>query len=113
MREGGGEFEPRYRSGRSRGKEQDVSKGAEVQWGELRPLLRQINDRLDHMEAFLVASAQRNGPAYTLFDPGGAPASSAEVVELARAGKTIEAIKAYRQQTGLGLDDAKTVVLGI
>ena len=65
------------------------------------------------MEAFLVASVQRNGPAYTLFDPGGAPASSAEVVELARAGKTIEAIKAYRQQTGFGLDDAKTVVLGI
>jgi hypothetical protein len=74
-----------------------MSNGAEVQWGELRPLLRQINDALDHMEAFLVASAQRNGPAYTLFDPGGAPAPSAEVVELARAGKTIEAIKAYRQ----------------
>jgi ribosomal protein L7/L12 len=85
--------------------------GGDVRWDELKPVLRLINDRLDHMEAFLVASAARNGPPYTL--SGAAPPPAAEVVELARAGRTLEAIKAYRQQTGLDLEQARTVVLGI
>jgi len=40
-------------------------------------------------------------------DPGDFPP---EVVELALAGKKIQAIKVLRDRTGLGLADAKTVV---
>jgi hypothetical protein len=40
---------------------------ADVRWDELKPVLRLINERLDHIEEFLVRSAARNGPAYSLF----------------------------------------------
>jgi large subunit ribosomal protein L7/L12 len=43
-----------------------------------------------------------DAPAGTTFPP--------EVVELALAGKKIEAIKVLRDRTGLGLAEAKTVV---
>jgi ribosomal protein L7/L12 len=88
-----------------------MSGGSDVQWESLKPVLRLINDRLDHMEQFLVASAQRNGPAYSPF--AGFQPPGADVIELARSGKTLEAIKAYREQTGAGLEDARTAVLAI
>jgi ribosomal protein L7/L12 len=87
--------------------------GADVRWDELKPVLRLINERLDHIEEFLVRSAARNGPAYTLFGPVDTAAPGPDVVELARAGKTIDAIRRYREQTGVGLEQARTVVLGI
>jgi len=36
-----------------------------------------------------------------------------EVVELARAGNTLEAIKQYRALTGAGLDEARDVVAAL
>jgi hypothetical protein len=36
-----------------------------------------------------------------------------EIVDLARRGKKIEAIKAYRELTGVGLAEAKDVIDGI
>ena len=43
-------------------------------------------------------------------DPHAPPPSPAEVQRLITAGKTIEAVKAYRLITGLGLYDAKQAV---
>ena len=42
-----------------------------------------------------------------------AQGSPGEVVELVRAGKTLEAIKRYRELTGAGSDEAREVVTGI
>ena len=39
-----------------------------------------------------------------------APSPTPEIIELVRAGKKIQAIKAYRELTGLGLADAKAVI---
>ena len=36
-----------------------------------------------------------------------------DVVELAQAGKTLEAVKRYREVTGAGSEDAMTVVQGL
>lgn len=35
------------------------------------------------------------------------------MVELAKAGKTLEAIRRYREVTGAGSDEAREVVMGI
>jgi ribosomal protein L7/L12 len=43
-------------------------------------------------------------------DPGPTTTASARVVELARSGNKIEAIKQYRQETGADLGTAKGVV---
>jgi len=38
---------------------------------------------------------------------------SAEVLDLVRSGRPIQAIKLYRQQTGVGLEQAKDVIDGL
>ena len=43
-------------------------------------------------------------------DPGPTTTASMAVVELVRQGKKLEAIKQYRQDTGVGLAEAKLVV---
>jgi len=42
--------------------------------------------------------------------PDGMPGVSAEVLDLVRQGKPINAIKVYREQTGVGLKEAKDVI---
>jgi ribosomal protein L7/L12 len=37
----------------------------------------------------------------------------ADVAELARAGKSLDAIKRYRELTGASMDEAKAVIAGI
>jgi|CXWL01.1.fsa_nt_gi ribosomal protein L7/L12 len=55
---------------------------------------------------FVIASRLRGGPA-----PGSAaPASPEEVKRLIDAGEFVEALKQYRQLTGLGLYEAKQAV---
>lgn len=54
-----------------------------------------------------------NAPATS---PGGVSAAagvSAEVLELVRQSQPIHAIKLYRQQTGVGLKEAKDVIDGL
>jgi hypothetical protein len=84
-----------------------MSGSGEVRWEELKPVLRLINDRMDHIERWLVKDG------YKPFSPGGLPAPSADVVELARAGKTLEAIKLYRVESNADLHEARTIILAL
>jgi len=64
--------------------------------------------RLDHIEQYLVRVGQKNGPQYKP-TPGFVPAAP-DVVELARAGKTDDAISRYQELTGADVDRATAVV---
>lgn len=78
---------------------------------EVRAAFQQLNDRLDHIEKYLVESGNRNGPHYTP-TTGFGPAPE-EVVELARAGKRKDAIIRYRALTGADFDAAAAAVDGL
>ncbi len=68
-----------------------------------------INDRLRAIEAQLQVLSEQAGVPYS--SPGeGVPG---DVVELATQGKTLEAVKRYREITGAGSDEAREVVAGI
>jgi len=95
--------------------------------------LAHVNERLDRLESALaslqgqmaalttgaVAAQVPNALAGT--DPGGVPygdnvaggAWLAEVRRLKESGKLINAIKLYREQTGVGLKEAKDAVEGM
>jgi predicted negative regulator of RcsB-dependent stress response len=68
-----------------------------------------INERLREIEAHLVVLSEKAGVDYT------PPADEvpADVAKLAAEGKTLEAMKAYRQATGADADKARDVVLGL
>jgi ribosomal protein L7/L12 len=63
--------------------------------------------RLDHIEKQLQALFPDSYVSFAESDATGIPAT---VVELARAGNLIAAIKEYRRITGAGLADAKKAV---
>ena len=81
-------------------------KDGEVRWDALTPRLQALTERLDYIERHLVDIAQKGGYHYAPFDSGLPP----EVVELARAGKTLEAIKQYRALTDASFDQARDAV---
>ena len=60
--------------------------------------------------AVLMLTRSQGGAGPTLTAPGARPPASDDVVALLRAGNKIEAIKRYRQVTGLGLKDAKDAI---
>lgn len=68
-----------------------------------------INERLRAIEAQLTLLSEKAGVPYTNPSEGVPP----DVVELARAGKTLEAMKRYREITGADADEARKVVAGI
>ena len=68
-----------------------------------------IGERLRAIEAQLALLSEKAGVPYES-PSAGVPG---EVVELVRAGKTLEAIKRYRELTGAGSDEAREVVTGI
>lgn len=68
-----------------------------------------INKRLRRIEEHLVLLSQTAGIDY-------APSWSElpdEVIQLAQAGKQLEAVKRYRELTGANLDQARDVVVGL
>ncbi|MDT4936318.1 MAG: hypothetical protein QOK11_4210 [Pseudonocardiales bacterium] len=69
----------------------------------------QISERFARIETQLALLSAKLGVPY---DPpsAGVPA---EVVELARAGKQLEAVTRYRALTNASLDEARKVVLGL
>ena len=76
---------------------------AAYQAGDLQQIFQRINDRIRAIEEHLVVLSEKAGVAYSL--PGeGLPK---EVIELARAGKTLEAIKLYRELTNADFETAK------
>jgi ribosomal protein L7/L12 len=68
-----------------------------------------IGERLRAIEAQLALLSEKAGVPYES-PSAGVPG---EVVELVRGGKTLEAIKRYRELTGAGSDEAREVVAGI
>jgi ribosomal protein L7/L12 len=85
----------------------------------------EILARLDHIERYLAQLGTPSGVRYTPFaadseafwgpewadgTPSGANGVGADIVAMARSGRMIEAIKMYRQQTGVDLKEAKAAV---
>ncbi len=69
----------------------------------------ETNRRLAGIEAQLALVSEKLGLPYTTPTAVVPP----DVVELARAGKQLEAIKRYRELTGASMDDARSVVVGL
>ena len=100
----------------------------EVRWGDLRPILQDMADRIGRIEQFLAASGmQAPGETFQapVFDSPGQFAAQARgiypsdmpdggvpdnIVMLARSGQLVQAIQQYRQLTGIGLKEAKAIV---
>ena len=72
-------------------------------------MFERVNKRLRAIEDQLVLLSEKAGIAYE------APGANvpAEVVELKRAGKTLDAIRKYRELTGASAEEATAVVSGI
>ncbi len=68
-----------------------------------------VNERLRAIEAQPALLSEKAGIPYE------APGSDVpeEVVELARSGNTLDAIKRYRELTGAGGEEAREVVSGL
>ena len=79
---------------------------AYIRMSDLQPSFQKLNERLDYIEQHLVAMGAAAGYSYAPFDSGMPP----QVAELARAGKTIEALKLYRELTGASFEQAKAAV---
>jgi hypothetical protein len=80
--------------------------GAEVFWSDLQPRLDGLVERLDYIERYLVELGQVAGHRYAPFSTGLPP----DVADLVRAGKTLDAVRLYRQLTNATLDQAKLAV---
>jgi ribosomal protein L7/L12 len=87
----------------------------DVDDGGLRRRVDELERRVAELEwAVRSAGGQAATPAPPAagYDRSG-PAVSAEVRQLAVEGKKIQAIKVLREQTGLGLKEAKDIVEGL
>jgi hypothetical protein len=76
---------------------------------ELNPYFAQIGRRLESLEAQVALLSATAGVAYA---PTTSPVPP-EIIELARSGKTLEAMRQYRALTGASMEDARTAVLGL
>ena len=80
----------------------------DVRWSSLQPTIDRLNQRLDHIEEHLVQMGNAVGYPYAKFTSDVPP----EVIELARAGKMLDAIKLYRTLTGASFEQAQAAVRG-
>jgi hypothetical protein len=83
--------------------------GGDVNWQDLRPALQGLARRLDYIEEHLVHMGRVVGYSYAPMNADSPP----EIRELMRAGKTLDAIKLYRQATGASLDQAREYVYSL
>lgn len=67
-----------------------------------------LRSRINELEDRLKALYRHLNLEYS--DPGADPAMSPQVREALRRGNKIEAIKIYREMTGVGLAEAKDVI---
>jgi hypothetical protein len=79
---------------------------ADVEWSSLLPRLEALVERMDHIENYLTELGRVSGHSYGRYSSG----IPAEVADLARAGKTMQAIHLYRQLTGASLEQGKVAV---
>jgi hypothetical protein len=82
---------------------------AGMDWAELGPIIEQIGQRLESLETQMALVSEKVGLVYA---PMIAQVPQ-QVIDLARAGRTLEAITQYRAATGASLADARAVVLGL
>lgn len=82
---------------------------AEFQAEQLIRRFDAINERLRNIEAQLSVLSEKAGVPYEAPSEGAPP----DVVELARNGDTLGAMKRYRELTGADGDKAREVVLGL
>jgi ribosomal protein L7/L12 len=83
--------------------------GGELTWNDIEPVMQGLAKRLDYIEEHLVHLGEAVGFRYAPMNSGVPP----EVKELVRAGKTLEALRRYREVTGASLEQAKAVVLSL
>ncbi len=69
-----------------------------------------LTQRLDYIEEHLTKIAAAIGYPYVPMNDAAGVGIPPAVLELVDAGKRVQAIKLYRELTGLGLAEAKTVV---
>ena len=89
-------------------------------WGSRRDEIEALQARVDRLEAMLTVVVEHLGVEIDMRQlatagvPDGVPYGVPDkVVELARAGRTIEAIKVLRAGRGIGLKEAKRIVGGV
>ena len=83
--------------------------GVELTWKDIEPVIQGLAKRLDYIEEHLVHLGEAVGYRYAPMNSGVPP----EVKELVRVGKTLEALRRYREVTGASLEQAKAVVLSL
>lgn len=82
---------------------------ASYEAADLQRIFGRINERIRAVEEHLVVLSEKAGVPYALPSEG----APKEVIELARAGKTLEAIKKYRELTSADFETAKVAVESI
>jgi hypothetical protein len=83
--------------------------GVELTSKDIEPVIQGLAKRLDYIEEHLVHLGEAVGYRYAPMNSGVPP----EVKELVRAGKTLEALRRYREVTGASLEQARAVVLSL
>ena len=83
--------------------------GVDITWKDIEPVIQGLAKRLDYIEEHLVHLGEAVGYRYAPMNSGVPP----EVKELVRSGKTLEALRRYREVTGASLEQAKAVVLSL
>jgi hypothetical protein len=78
-------------------------------WPDIQPTISRIAERLDVIEQQLEVLSNAAGVPYARPVAAVPP----EIVELARAGKTLDAIREYRALTNADHETAKTIVMGL
>jgi ribosomal protein L7/L12 len=80
-----------------------------LQWSDVQPVLAQLGQRIEAIENQVAILSDRLGVSYERPLAEVPP----EIVELARSGNTLQAIKRYRELTGASLEDARSVVMSL
>ena len=70
-----------------------------------------LNRRMDHIESALQSIASAAHTSYATF--AASQEVPDEVIELARAGKQLDAVKRLRQLTGASIEQARSIVAAL
>jgi ribosomal protein L7/L12 len=87
----------------------DYCRSVPVDWSELQPRFQAISQRMEIIEKQVALISERLGMPFEPMSSG----VPVDVISLANEGKTLEAIKLYRQLTGASLDEARGIVASL
>jgi ribosomal protein L7/L12 len=87
----------------------DYCRSVPVDWSDLQPRFHAISQRMEIIEKQVALISERLGIPFEPMSTG----VPVDVISLVNEGKTIEAIKLYRQLTGASLVEAREVVAGL